>query len=117
MGQWRLSETRGAGAPVDGLTAWPVAARLRARAAPRRAQIGVGRLKNVVAFGVDYMHMPQIGHQRHALAGVAGCRRGHPHANFDGPDIEEHHGFHAHRLNHVEKGVEFNAFSGAFKKR
>ena len=117
MGQWRLSETRGAGVMADGLIAWRVAARRRARAEPRRAQIGVGRLKNVVVFGVDYMHMPQIGHQRHALASVAGRRRGHPRANFDGPDIEEHHGFHAHRLNHVEKGVEFNAFSGAFKKR
>ncbi|MDP7382258.1 MAG: hypothetical protein QGF33_12965 [Alphaproteobacteria bacterium] len=61
--------------------------------------------------------MPQIGHQRHALAGVAGRRRGHPRTNFDGPDIEEHRGFHAHRLNHVEKGVEFNACGRAFKRR
>ena len=117
MGQWRLSETRGAGVMADGLTAWLLAARRRGRAEPRRAQIGVGRLKNVVVFGVDYMHMPQIGHQRHALASVAGRRRGHLRADFDDPDIEEHHGFHAHRLNHVETGVEFNAFSGAFKKR
>ena len=117
MGQWRLSETRGAGSMADGLIAWRVAARRRGRAEPRRAQIGGGRLKNVVVFGVDYMHMPQIGHQRHALAGVAGRRRGHPRANFDGPDIEEHHGFHAHRLNHVEKGVEFDACGGAFKRR
>ena len=90
MGQWRLSETRGAGAMADGLIAWRVAARRRGRAEPRRAQIGVGRLRNVVVFGVDYMHMPQIGHQRHALASVASPHQGHPRANINGPAIEEH---------------------------
>ncbi|MEC8585347.1 MAG: hypothetical protein VXY81_12215 [Pseudomonadota bacterium] len=96
---------------ADSLIAWRVAARRRARADRRRSA------KERCRFRVDYMHMPQIGHQRHALASVAGRRRGHPRANFDGPDIEEHHGFHAHRLNHVEKGVKLNACGGAFKRR
>ena len=117
MGQWRLSETRGAGVMVDGLIAWRVAARRQGRAEPRRAQIGGGRLKNVVVFGVDYMHMPQIGHHRHALAGVAGRRRAHPRADFDRADVEEHHRFHAHPLDHIEKGVEITACGGAFKRR
>ncbi|MED5518441.1 MAG: hypothetical protein VX612_06920, partial [Pseudomonadota bacterium] len=68
-------------------------------------------------FRVDYMHMPQIGHQRHALTGVAGRRRGHPRSDFDRADVEEHHRFHAHPLDNIEKGVEFDACGGAFKRR
>jgi len=59
--------------------------------------------KHQLGFGIDQMHVGQVGVEPHGLPGCGNTRRLASRTNFDAVDAEEHHRFHAHRLDHIER--------------
>src|SRR5580693_3889946 len=68
-----------------------------------------GRSDHRVGLRIDQVHVAELGHEPHALAGAGGRGRVHPAAHLDAVHQEIDHGLHAHWLDYVERDVELLA--------